>query len=102
MKLPTLFKSLFDFEADSPAPDATPEPPVEPNPEPHPGPQPQPESVQIDEPRHDPDPLLDSIDTLGKIVLALDAQLRAELRGNAQLRSCLTDELTALQTALLH
>ncbi|WP_321933987.1 MULTISPECIES: hypothetical protein [unclassified Paraburkholderia] len=103
MKLPMLFKSLFDFEADTPALDVPPEPPVEePNPQPEPAPHPQAESVQPDEPKHDPDPLLNSIDTLGKIVLALDAQLRAERSSSAQLRNCLTDELTSLQTALLH
>lgn len=102
MKLPMLFKSLFDFEADDPALDVTPEPSVEPNPQPHPVPHPQAESVQADEASHDPDPLLDGIDALGEIVLALDAQLRAERCSTAQLRSCLNDELTSLRTALLH
>ncbi|CAD6556322.1 hypothetical protein LMG27952_06062 [Paraburkholderia hiiakae] len=101
MKLPMLFKSLFDFEADNAALDVTPEPSVEPNPQPHSVPKPQPESIQTDEARHDPDPLLDSIDALGKIVLALDAQLRAERSSSAQLRSCMNDELAALRTALL-
>lgn len=104
MKLPMLFKSLFDFEADDPALDVTPEPSVEPNPQPHPVPHPQAESVQVHEAKRepDPDPLLATIDALGEIVLALDAQLRAERCSTAQLRSCLNDELTALRTALLH
>ncbi|WP_321964136.1 hypothetical protein [Paraburkholderia sp. J7] len=103
MKLPMLFKSLFDFEADTPALEVTPAPPVEePIPQPHPTPHIQVKPVQPDEPKHDPDPLLNSIDTLGKIVLALDAQLRAERSSSAQLRNCLTDKLTSLQTALLH
>lgn len=102
MKLPMLFKSLFDFEPDDPALDVTPEPSIEPTPQPHPVPHPQAESVQVDEAKHEADPLLDGIDALGKIVLALDAQLRAERCSSAQLRSCLNDELAAIRTALFH
>ena len=102
MKLPTLFKSLFDFEAENPSPEAMPEPPPGPNPQPHPDVQSEVQSVQVDESTHEPDPLLDAIDALGNIVLALDAQLREERCNSAQLRSCLNDELTALRTVLLH
>ncbi|WP_322030096.1 hypothetical protein [Paraburkholderia sp. J76] len=98
MKLPLLFKSLFDFEAENPALDAAPEPVAESHPQPHPRVQ----SVEVEEaiPESEPEPLLDSIDALGKIVLALDAQLRAERSRSAELRSCLNDELSALRTAL--
>ncbi|WP_233886469.1 hypothetical protein [Paraburkholderia flagellata] len=97
-----LFKSLFDFETDNPAPSALPVPAAEPTPQPHPVPRPQAESIQADEARHDPDSLLAAIDALGEIVLALDAQLRAERRSGTQLRTCLNDELTALRTSLIH
>lgn len=102
MKLPMLFKSLFDFETDNPAPSALPVPAAEPIPQPHPLPHPQAESVQADEASHHPDPLLDAIDALGETLLALDAQLRAERCSTAQLRTCLNDELTSLRTTLLH
>ena len=102
MKLPMLFKSLFDFESDSPSPSVLPVPATEQTPQPNPNP--LAESAEADEARPEPhpDPLLNCIDTLGEIVLALDAQLRAERFSSARLHSCLNDELTALRTALLH
>lgn len=104
MKLPMLFKSLFDIEPESPAPEATlaperkAEPRTEPEPPQHDEPEPQP--LPEDAVKRHADPLLDGIDTLGDIVLALDAQLRAERFSSQVLRHRLNDELAALSKVL--
>lgn len=106
MKLPMLFKSLFESE---PTPVA-PSPIVEHEPEEAPRIEPEkaPLSACLEQresgvtpiaPRSH-DPLLDCIDTLGEVVLSLDAQLREERTSNTALRSSLNRELAALRNVL--
>ncbi|QGZ63770.1 hypothetical protein [Paraburkholderia acidisoli] len=102
MKLPMLFKSLFETDS---TPAAPPLPIVEAEREPEPViPAPIAAKVQplrVEQRAEVPhDPLLDSIDTLGDIVLALDAQLRAERMTNTALHSRLNGELNALRNVL--
>lgn len=101
MKFPMLFKSLFETEATPAAPPPIVEPEREPELEAA-----LPVAQQIPPPQPEPrkgshhDPLLDSIDTLGDIVLALDAQLRAERTSNTALHLRLNGELHALRNVL--
>lgn len=99
MKLPMLFKSLFETEPAS----VVPPPIMEQEPEAAP-------SAQTEIPLEPPapeaavhrghDPLLDCIDALGEIVLSLDAQLRAERTTNTALHLRLNHELAALRRVL--
>jgi hypothetical protein len=102
MKLPMLFKSLFETEPENAAPEARPEPVAEPAPAPQaaPTPEPQFEPVEVEHVRREHDPLLDGIEALGEIVLALDAQLRAERSSSTALRLRLNHELAALRRVL--
>jgi hypothetical protein len=98
MKLPLLFMSFFETEPNKEAfefPDvleARAEPEVERRPETQPDP--------VKEVKREPDALLDGIDALGEVVLALDAQLRAERNRSVGLRIRLVRELAALRKVL--
>ena len=97
MKLPSLFRSLFDNEpVDDESADNGPAlgeavPPA---------PQPPALTVDVANVTRNHDPLLDGIDTLGEIVLALHTQLQAERTSSTQLRDGLRWELKALTRGL--
>lgn len=93
-----LFMSLFDTKPDDEAPDVSVEADAQPCAQAVP--ESEPEPVQVDEVRREPDALLDGIEALGEIVLALDAQLRAERSSSQALRLRLNHELAALHRVL--
>jgi hypothetical protein len=98
MKFPMLFKSLFETEPENAVPEERPQPAAQR--EPQAVLEPEFEPVEVEHVRREHDPLLDGIDALGEIVLALDAQLRAERSSSMALRLRLNHELGALRRVL--
>jgi hypothetical protein len=95
MKLPMLFMSFFEAEPNKEASEARAEHEVERCPEAESEP-----VVPVEDVKREPDALLDGINALGEIVLALDAQLRSERSRSVALRLRLNRELKALRNAL--